>query len=461
MAITNMDAQPKVRITPDEMEAFLMLPILPEGQGYELDEVCNILESNQVRHGIEKEIIKKMISERIYNKEICIAVGTPIVEGIDGYFDYLFNRNFSKTPQIRADGSVDYWSINMVEPVEKGQVIVVYKPPIEGQNGMTVKGKALIARRARELPPLKGTGFTRQEDGVTYTANMDGKIDMEGDRVIVSPVYEIFGNADLSVGNINFVGDVVIHGNVNAGVTVKATGSLTVDGVVESASIIADQDVVLRSGMVGGGKGLIKTKGNFFGKFVEYATLDVAGRIEADAFVGCEVICGQDILLNGKLGKIVGGDVFAVQGIDVAVLGSHGGVKTKVSVGAREDTERKVGIIEKRVSVLEENIAKIDEGLKNFEKLAKERGVSYQNDTRRADLLKVKIQETVALAKDKNELAQLQSEIDRGRYASVKVRNEVYPGVTVGIGTLSVPVLDDQERVEYVKRLDKIVMERL
>lgn len=84
----------------------------------------------------------------------------------------------------------------MVEPVEKGQVIAIYKPPVPGEDGMTVKGRPLPAKRARELPPLKGRGFTRQEDGNTYTSNMDGKIDMENDRITISQVYEIFGNAD-------------------------------------------------------------------------------------------------------------------------------------------------------------------------------------------------------------------------------------------------------------------------
>lgn len=190
-----------------------------------------------------------MLRERIYNKEVCIAVGTPVVDGIDGHFDYHFNNNFSKKPKIRPDGSVDYWSINMVEPVEKGQVIAIYKPPVPGEDGMTVKGRPLPAKRARELPPLKGRGFTRQEDGNTYTSNMDGKIDMENDRITISQVYEIFGNADLSVGNINFVGDVVVHGNVTAGASVRATGTVTIDGVVRTADITADGDIVLRSGV--------------------------------------------------------------------------------------------------------------------------------------------------------------------------------------------------------------------
>lgn len=459
MTITKRELQPRARITYDEMEAFLVLP-MPKEEDYTLEEILDFLEMNQIRHGIEEETIKKMIREQIYNKEVCVAAGTPVVNGIDGYFEYLFKNQFSQKPKIRPDGSVDYWSINMVEPVQKDQVVVVYHPPIEGENGMNVKGKPLVAKKGRGLPPLKGKGFTRQEDGVTYTANMDGKIDMDNGRVVVSPVYEIFGNADLSVGNINFVGDVLVHGNVSSGVTLKATGTVTVDGLVEAANIEADKDIILRSGMVGGNKARLTTKANLFAKFVEYTKIEAGGRIEADVFIGCDIHCGEKILLNGGKSKIVGGEVYAVQGITASVLGSPGEVKTFARVGVREESMRRIHLLEKKVEVMQENLEKIEEGLRNFERLEKERGVNYREDPRRVQLLRVKIQDTAAIAGDRAELERIRQEVDMAQNATIVVRKEVYPGVSVGIDELKISVLEEQNRVEFVKSLDKIIMQR-
>lgn len=461
MTITKREVQPKARITYDEMEAFLTLPVPKEGEEYTLEELLALLEKNQIRHGIEQETLRKMLRERIYNKEVCIAVGTPVVDGIDGHFDYHFNNNFSKKPKIRPDGSVDYWSINMVEPVEKGQVIAIYKPPVPGEDGMTVKGRPLPAKRARELPPLKGRGFTRQEDGNTYTSNMDGKIDMENDRITISQVYEIFGNADLSVGNINFVGDVVVHGNVTAGASVRATGTVTIDGVVESADITADGDIVLRSGMLGGSKAVLTTKANLYAKFVEYAKVDVRGSIEADAFVGCEITCGDEIVLNGKKSRIIGGKVFAVRGIEALVLGSPGEVATSIRVGVREEVLHQIKELEKKVETHQENITKIEAGLANFERLGKERGIDYKDDPRRTELLRVKIQEIAAMAAEKTELEGLQREVEEAQNASVKAQKAVYPGVSIGIDELKISVQDMQERVQFVKSVDKILMMRM
>ena len=84
-----------------------------------------------------------------------VAKGTREVDGIDGYYDYNFDSNLDGKPKMLPDGSVDYWSVHSIESVVAGQVIAVYHPAIEGQDGMNIKGKPISARRGREqLPSL-------------------------------------------------------------------------------------------------------------------------------------------------------------------------------------------------------------------------------------------------------------------------------------------------------------------
>ncbi|MCI8326529.1 MAG: DUF342 domain-containing protein [Lachnospiraceae bacterium] len=460
MTITKTALQPRARISYDEMEAFLTLPTPLPGEEFTMDEIMMFLEVNQILHGIEQEIIKRMIRDKIYEEEVCVAVGTPMVEGVDGWFDYLFNLEVDKKPKIKPDGSVDYWNLNLIESVQQGQVIAVYHPPVESENGITVTGKTIPAKKAKDLPSLKGKGFTKQEDGVTYTANIAGKIDMVEDRVIVSPLYEISGDADLSVGNINFIGDVLIHGSVFSGVTIKTTGKVIVDGVVESADITAGGDIILRGGMVGANKASITAKGDLFAKFIEYTKVNVKGKIETDTLIGCEVVCGDWITLRGKKSKIMGGDIFAVAGVEASVLGSVGEADTIVKVGARDEIIRRSQLLEKKLEVMEQNLSEIEEELSEFDKLEKERNTDYRSDPRRVELLRAKIQDTATIAKDKNELEALRTEIENAKGAVIKVKKEVYPGVSIGIDDLKISVLEEQERVDFIRRLDKIVMVR-
>ena len=70
----------------------------------------------------------------------------------------------------------------------------------------------------------------------------------------------------------------MIHGSVESGVTIKATGSITIDGNVEACNLEAGKDIILRSGMVGGNKAHVRTKGNLYAKFIEYTVIQVEGR---------------------------------------------------------------------------------------------------------------------------------------------------------------------------------------
>ena len=236
-----------------------------------------------------------------YEKGFVIS-GLENFDGKDGYYDYNFNCNFDKKPLMRPDGTVDYWSVKSIESVVQDQVIAEYHPCVEGMDGKTVTGKPIPAKRGREQLPLKGKGFERKDDN-TYVALMSGKIETQNDRVVILPVHELSGNADLSSGNIDFHGDVVIHGSVESGVIVKASGTITVDGIVEACTLEAGKDIILRSGMLGGNKASVKTKGSITAKFFEFTRIECAGDIRADVLMDCQVQCFGKIIMNGKRGR--------------------------------------------------------------------------------------------------------------------------------------------------------------
>jgi uncharacterized protein (DUF342 family) len=74
---------------------------------------------------------------------------------------------------------------------------------------MSVKGKLLVAKRGRPLPPLSGKGFERSEDNKTYTCTMNGKIEMQNNRILISDVHEVHGDVGLKTGNIDFDGGIM------------------------------------------------------------------------------------------------------------------------------------------------------------------------------------------------------------------------------------------------------------
>lgn len=96
------------------------------------------------------------------------------------------------------------------------------------------------------------------------------------------------------------MGNVIIRGNVLSGFIVEAGGSVEVMGVVEAAVIKADGDIILRRGMQGLGKGLLKSGGDIIAKYIENSIIEAKGDIKAEAIMHSNVKCGNKLELSGK-----------------------------------------------------------------------------------------------------------------------------------------------------------------
>jgi len=74
----------------------------------------------------------------------------------------------------------------------------------------------------------KGKNVEISEDGQSLIAGIDGQVNYIDGKVSVFANYEVPADVDNSTGNISFVGNVIIRGNVLSGFTVEAGGSVEV-----------------------------------------------------------------------------------------------------------------------------------------------------------------------------------------------------------------------------------------
>lgn len=449
--------EPTIRISYDELQAFMMVPILPAGQSYRLDEIMAVINKRGIRYGIKQETLLSIVNDKIYGREVLIAEGIPKIDGEDGFYQFNFNVDFNKKPKIREDGTVDYWSIHAIEIVEEGQVIAIYNPPVDGKNGMTVTGKTLLCKRGRPLPPLSGRGFDRSDDSRVYTANTSGKIEFKNNRVMISTVYEVYGNVDLQTGNIDFRGDVIIHGNVLTGAIIKATGSITIDGTSEGCVLDAGKDIILRGGMIGGDRANIRAKGNIFAKFIEYSTVEADGYIEADSAMNSKIISYDKIFFNGRRATVVGGQVVGCGGVEANNFGNEVEVKTEISVGVTTALLEKSFKYQQMLEDAESLLDKVNFCIDEFDQQAREKGLDLRQDERRVALLRTRITKQAEMATYREELARISSIIERSRTSTIKVYRDVYPGVEVQINDLRLKVPTHHKSVEFIERTGKII----
>ncbi len=112
---TQNEQKPIVRVSYNDMEAYLMLPEPPEGEEYTAAMLMDALEEKGVSEGIDHRKIQEMVSQKLYNTEFKIAAGIAPTDGVDGYYDYNFDTNFDSKPKVLPDGSVDYWSVHSID----------------------------------------------------------------------------------------------------------------------------------------------------------------------------------------------------------------------------------------------------------------------------------------------------------------------------------------------------------
>lgn len=275
------------------------------------------------------------------------------------------------------------------------------------------------------------------DEGKTLRSMVDGHVVLIDDTVFVSDVYEV-ENVDVATGNIEYNGSVKINGNVASNFSVKAEGNVVINGVVEGAYVEAGGDIIIARGVNGMNKGMLKAGGNVVAKFIENATVEAEGYVNAGSILHSTVSAGTEIEVSGKRGFITGGHVQANRQISVKTLGAIMGAPTIVEVGADPKIKTEYVQIQKEVGELVKSIKAMQPILVNF---AKKRalGVSFTQEQIKyvRDVAKALELKKIELNKSNKRMLELQKVFDNRNQAKVIVRGEVYPGTTIVIGDIS------------------------
>lgn len=420
-----------LRIDDDEMAAWLYLTPPEEGQTYAKRDLEDYLELNGVVKGYHSSNLSAMVKKKVYNREILVAKGAEIQPGKDGYFEYLFAPEEHVGPKVNEDGSVDYSSMSALQNVHKGDKVAIYHYAVQGVNGYTVVGGEMKANPVRDLPPMRGKGITR-ENGIYY-AQSDGKIEVKNGKIDIQNVHEIMGDVDAIIGKIEFFGDVIINGNVEGGIVIRAGRNIEVHGTTGAATLFAGGDVMLTRGIQGGGK--ISARGNVFAEFIENTTVDAGGLVQANVILNANVTAKDKVISIGKRGAIIGGNVHALKGIEALTAGNDVELKTILHSGYEEESFDKLLEARRREAEIKEKLSKLVDTMTEALREKRMRGANTSRNTE-ASLLEwnhLKDEYFAELDKVGHEREELETTMEAGRDSYIKVDGNIYRNVVIGI----------------------------
>ena len=425
-----------VDVDDDRMNATcLFIPPSSKGRLLYKDEIVSAITATGVRFGIREELINQYIKNRVYCTNIVLAKGIPVIEGKSAVVKYTFSTKLDSKPKILEDGTVDFQNLDIINHVKEGDVLAYMEPMVEGTPGKDLMGNSVLPKKVRKAVMKHGKNIHISEDGLTMYSEVDGHVGLAGDRVFVSDVYEVPADVGVASGNIEYNGSVVVKGNVITGYSVTAAGDITVDGVVEGATLVAGGQIYLKRGIQGMGKGVLIAGDNIVSKFMENCTAKSGQDILADAIMHSNVTAAGSVTTRGRKGLITGGKIKASKDIDAVNLGSSMGTKTECIIGVNDELMAEFKELEALMGRIKE------EQEKNIQiiNMCKERmksGKVTEELIRAAQLAKVQAQKIQQENQEKVERYRtLKAEMLAYKPGNVAVQNTAYPGVELKMGS--------------------------
>ena len=318
-----------------------------------IDEIKSI-----IKVGLNIEKVKKVLYDGITNERIQIAEGIPPIDGKDGYIKYNFDIKKKGTPKILEDGSVDYKELDIINNVAVGEILAEIIPPQEGKPGKKVTGETIPYKRGKEPKINYGKNVYLSKNNNALIAKKSGLVTFINNKLVVLDVYEV-DNVDNSVGNINFDGTVIVKKNVLNGFKITAKGDVQVNGIIEGGYIENTGNVIVKRGIQGYNKLVVRSLGNITSKFIENAKIISEKDIYAEMILHSEVSCKGSVNLYGRRGLIVGGVVRSGKEICAKTVGSVMHTTTILEVGIDPEIKDRLENIKHEINVKENELKKL------------------------------------------------------------------------------------------------------
>lgn len=269
------------------------------------------------------------------------------------YLQHHFDPDMDHLQLKPVDGSVegsDLYNLGYVQNVVSGQVLAQIVPLEKVRDADTrfvLANPALPVGPNTRIDPRHPTYLLAASKG--YVFYLDGLI-------TVKKVLNVRNDVSFQTGNIFFVGDTAVHGNVRAGFEVQASNVL-VKGMVEGGTIRAQNNLAIIGGARGGAGQhcVLDAGGTFRSLFLEKLQARARGNMLVEKYcLHVDIYAGANLVVRDRLS---GGTVNCYGSVAVGEqLGNNAAVATKIFMGYDPVRIRQLERIDSQIASLSEVI---------------------------------------------------------------------------------------------------------
>lgn len=446
-----------VEIIENDMIANMVVVGAYGGRGLRGSEIIHALAKAQVVKGIDKVALKKVLAMSITlapgeRFTQLVARGKDAVNGHDTRFKPLvedYTHRILAPQQKENSEKLDMKNLGETITVGIGDHLMKREPATKGSPGFTVQGKILQAKPGKDalLKAGKGSEISKHDPNILI-ASMAGLPVLKASTVDVESAM-CLKDIGVSTGHIKFKGCLVVTGNIEPGMIVRATGTITVGGFIESADVQAQEDILVAKGIIGhtvhdeeARTCIVKSGRSIKANYAQYSEIQAHDDITLEKHSLSNIMrCGNNLRVldeKEKHGTLSGG-VTKVGGKVICYnLGVEGDTLTNVECFARFESYKE------KVNQLKEGYKKAQDDAMNAirnELNTKKKPKSERVESETEDAEQLKELTNAAMLAAKQELENASNELESLLVMNtVEVKNHVYTHVIVRFGEEKVSV---------------------
>ena len=335
----------------DRLKLYLDIVLEPEKE-ITVAKIVSFFDKQIKEDLLDRDVLKDVVKTLNDGKEVKkrrIAKGFPPKDGRNGKLVFLI-KPYGKNTNSNSNKSEEHnlRDLHLFDNVHEAQTVARVYPPKPGDPGKdalgfeieSTPGKEYICQHDNTIEvqePVDNEPFKRVvtlQEGYLYDDS--GKLTVKDELVINEDV-------DYRVGNLDFIGSIIVRGDVTSGFRVRAKKGIVVDGSLRGGSLLSAE-------------GGVEVKGHAFGAPGE--KIACRGDILLNMAQELQAECNSDIHLKKEArecvlrahstilasnARILGGKSLAVCGLEAKTLGSKAGAGTEIYLCTDVETSVEYG----------------------------------------------------------------------------------------------------------------------
>ncbi len=433
-----------LRLAENRMALYFTGVVLPESKDQLMSQVSGELIRLGLGGGSQLVQASRRLDEALANgqsdlHDYILLQGAPPLPPKEASLEWAANFFESGYVVDPSTGLADYRRRLGRLSVAEGEHLATLIPAEAGVDGQDLMGHSVPAARPKPFRVRAGANVRFDEAEGKYFATRDGRIRFTGSALIVDDVFTVSGSVNLKTGHIKHPGTLLVSVNIESEAEVETQGDIEVNGIVENSVITTTGTLLVHGGITGGPRCKIRAEGGVHAQFIRNADIESNGDVIAEHEIDQSIIKtrGTVAVLHGR---IVGGEIMALGGIEADQIGSEAYVRTNLSAGEdyrlKELTAKRETELESRRDALRkisERLAPLKERSRNLPPRLRELATTLLNEAS-------KINEAIREAQKELDAARADSATRMRK--EVYIRREIYPDAFFFIPPLNMLVRD-------------------